>query len=73
MLCLIASLTWFFILVKLYKESVEETVQANVVIGGQDWNNVSQSEDSSISVVREGKLINYLQQTSLIPQINNFV
>ena len=45
---------------KLYKESVEETVQANVVIGGQDWNNVSQSEDSSISVVREGKLINYL-------------
>lgn len=60
MLCLIASLTWFFILVKLYKESVEETVQANVVIGGQDWNNVSQSEDSSISVVQEGKLINYL-------------
>ncbi|CAH3043798.1 unnamed protein product [Porites evermanni] len=40
-------------ILELYKESVEETVQANVVVGGQDWNNVSQSEDSSISVVRE--------------------
>ena len=48
---------FFFIIVKLYKESVEETVEANVVIEGQDWNSVSQSEDSSISVVREGKLI----------------
>ena len=48
----IASLTFFF--VKLYKNSVEETIQANVTIGGQEWNNVTQPEDSSSSVVQEG-------------------
>lgn len=42
------------VFVKLYKDSVEETIKTNVTIGGQEWSNVNQSEVSS-SVVQEGK------------------
>lgn len=51
-----ACLTWF-IFVKLYKESVEETIKANVAIGGQEWDNVTQAEATSVSLTQEGKLL----------------
>jgi len=53
-----ACLTWF-IFVKLYKESVEETIKANVAIGGQEWDNVTQAEatSSSVCLTQEGKLL----------------
>ena len=44
-----------FRLIKLYKESVEETIKENVNIGGQAWDNVGdQSEASSSSLLQEG-------------------
>ena len=39
-----------FRLIKLYKESVEETIKENVTIGGQAWDNVGESEASSSSL-----------------------
>lgn len=41
-------------LIKLYKDSVEETVKENISIGGQQWDSVSQAEVSSGSEVHEG-------------------
>ena len=43
-----------FRLIKLYKESVEETIKENVTIGGQAWDNVGESEASSSSLLQEG-------------------
>lgn len=41
---------------KLYRVSVEEKVKENVVVGGQEWNNSTQTEVSSDSVfLHEGK------------------
>ena len=40
-------------LIKLYKESVEETIKENVSIGEQQWDSVSQAEVSSGSEVQE--------------------
>ena len=42
-------------LVKLYKDSVEETIKENVTIGGQDWESVNQADASRSSAVQEGK------------------
>lgn len=41
-------------LIKLYKDSVEETIKENVTIGGQEWDSVSRAEVSSSSTVQEG-------------------
>lgn len=41
-------------LLKLYKDSVEETIKENVAIGGQEWESVNQSEVSNSSVAQEG-------------------
>ena len=43
-----------FRLIKLYKESVEETIKENVTIGGQAWDNVGELEASSSSLLQEG-------------------
>ena len=42
-------------LLKLYKDSVEETIKENVAIDGQEWDSVSQAEVSSSCAVQEGK------------------
>jgi len=42
--------------VKLYKDSVEDTIKENIAIGGQEWDSPSRAEVSSSSAVQEGKL-----------------
>lgn len=45
-----------FVILKLYHQSVEETIKENVTIGGQEWSNVSpQVEVTSNSIIQEGK------------------
>lgn len=46
----------FFVISKLYRHSVEDTIKENVTVGGQEWDNISpQFEVTSNSVIQEGK------------------